>query len=103
AGLHAFEGKAASAVVIDPNTGEILALASAPSYNPNDYADTPIEDRRNHAVSDRIEPGSVMKIFTIASAIADSKLGPTEEIFCENGVWMIDHSTIHDTHPEGNL
>ncbi len=103
AGLRAFEAKSGSAVVIDPSTGEILAMASAPVYNPNDYGDTPVEARRNHAIADRIEPGSTMKIFTIASAIAEGKIKPTEEIFCENGSWTIGGVTIHDTHPEGML
>lgn len=103
AALRAFEGKAGSAVVVDPNTGEILALASAPGYNPNDYGDSPIEARRNHALADRIEPGSTMKIFTLAAALAEGKLDPGKQLFCENGAWSIGGVTIHDTHPEGML
>lgn len=103
AALRAFEAKSGSAVVVDPNTGEILAIASAPAYNPNDYADSPVEARRHHAIADRVEPGSTMKIFTIASAIAEKKLDPTQQLFCENGAWSIGGVTIHDTHPEGML
>jgi cell division protein FtsI (penicillin-binding protein 3) len=103
AGLRAFEAKSGSAIVIDPNTGEILAMATAPVYNPNDYGDAPIEARRNHAIADRVEPGSTMKIFTIAAALAEGKIKPTEEIYCENGSWTIGGVTIHDTHHEGML
>jgi len=103
AALRAFEGKSGSAVVIDPNTGEVLAMASAPGYNPNDYADSPLEARRHHALADRIEPGSTMKIFTLAAALAEGKLDPAKAMFCENGAWTIGGVTIHDTHPESML
>ncbi len=103
AALRAFEAKSGSAVVVDPNTGEIVAMASAPAYNPNDYGDSPLEARRHHAIADRIEPGSTMKIFTVAAALAEGKLNPTQSLFCENGAWSIGGITIHDTHPEGML
>lgn len=103
AALRAFEGKSGSAVVVDPNTGEVLALASAPAYNPNDYGDSPLEARRHHALADRIEPGSTMKIFTLAAALAEGKLDPAKPMFCENGAWTIGGVTIHDTHPEAML
>lgn len=103
AALRAFEAKSGSAVVIDPNTGEIIALASAPAFNTNDYPDSPLELRRHHAISDRVEPGSTMKIFTLAAALAEGKLNPTQSLFCENGAWSIGGITIHDTHPEGML
>ncbi len=103
AALRAFEAKSGSAVVIDPNTGEIVAMASAPAYNPNDYSDSPLESRRHHALADRIEPGSTMKIFTVAAALNEGKLNPTQALFCENGAWSIGGITIHDTHPEGML
>ncbi|MGZ3420062.1 MAG: penicillin-binding protein [Polyangiales bacterium] len=103
AALRAFEAKSGSAVVVDPNTGEIIAIASAPGFNPNDYADSPIESRRHHAIADRVEPGSTMKIFTLAAALAEKKLEPTQQLFCENGAWSIGGVTIHDTHPEGML
>ncbi|GAC1363011.1 MAG: penicillin-binding protein [Polyangiales bacterium] len=101
--LRAYEAKSGSAIVVDPTTGEILAMASAPAYNPNDYGDSPIEARRHHGIADRFEPGSTMKIFTIAAALAEGKLQPTEQLFCENGAWEIGGITIHDTHPEGML
>ena len=61
-----YETKGASIVVVDPHTGEILAIASVPGYNPNDYGESEVEARRDRAVTDRFEPGSVMKVFTVA-------------------------------------
>ncbi len=93
-----YETKGASLVVVDPNTGEILALASSPGYNPNDYGDSEVDSRRDRVVTDRFEPGSVMKIFTVAGALAAGTLKPTEAIYCEHGSYQLGSVTIHDTH-----
>ena len=93
-----YETKGASLVVMDPNTGDILALASVPGYNPNDYGEADPDSRRDRAVTDRFEPGSVMKVFTIASALAAGTTKPTETIFCEHGTYALGNVTIHDTH-----
>jgi cell division protein FtsI (penicillin-binding protein 3) len=98
AAQRTYETKGASLVVIDPNTGEVLALTSTPGYNPNDYGDSPVESRRDRVVTDRFEPGSVMKVFTFASALASGTLKPTETIFCEHGSYHVGNVTIHDTH-----
>jgi cell division protein FtsI (penicillin-binding protein 3) len=93
-----YETKGASLVVMDPNTGEILALAATPGYNPNDYNVSEVESRRDRAVTDRFEPGSVMKVFTMAAALAANTIKPTEPIFCEHGTFQLGNVTIHDTH-----
>lgn len=93
-----YETKGASLVVLDPSTGEILALASTPGYNPNDYGDSEVDARRDRAVTDRFEPGSVMKVFTVSGALAAGTLKPTEKIYCEKGVYQVGPVTIHDTH-----
>jgi cell division protein FtsI (penicillin-binding protein 3) len=93
-----YETKGASLVVYEPTTGEILALASTPGYNPNDYSESEVDARRDRAVTDRFEPGSVMKVFTVAAALAGGTLKPTEKIFCENGSYQVGPVTIHDTH-----
>ncbi|MFO0675547.1 MAG: penicillin-binding transpeptidase domain-containing protein [Polyangiaceae bacterium] len=93
-----YETKGGSLVVVDPNTGDILALASTPGYNPNDYTDSEVDSRRDRAITDRFEPGSVMKVFTMAAAFANGSLKPTESIFCEHGSYQLGPVTIHDTH-----
>ena len=93
-----YETKGASIVVMDPNTGEILAIASTPGYNPNDYGESDVEARRDRAVTDRFEPGSAMKVFTLAAALATGSLQPTETIFCEHGSYKLGTVTISDTH-----
>jgi cell division protein FtsI (penicillin-binding protein 3) len=91
-----YETKGASIVVMDPNTGEVLAIASTPGYNPNDYGESDVEARRDRAVTDRFEPGSAMKVFTLAAALASGSLQPTESIFCEHGSYKLGSVTIHD-------
>ncbi|AKU98025.1 Cell division protein FtsI [Labilithrix luteola] len=93
-----YETKGASLVVMDPHTGDILALASVPGYNPNDYADSDVDARRDRAVTDRFEPGSVMKVFTVAAALAGGTLKPNDIINCEHGTYQLANVTIHDTH-----
>lgn len=96
--MKTYETNGASIVVLDPRTGEILALASSPGYNPNDYAASDVDARRNRVVTDRFEPGSVMKVFTVAAALEEGKLKPTDSIFCERGSYQMGKVTIHDTH-----
>jgi cell division protein FtsI (penicillin-binding protein 3) len=97
AAMRTYEAKGASLVVVDPSTGEILALSSAPGYNPNDYTDSDPDARRDRAVTDRFEPGSVMKSFTIAAALNAGSLKPTDEINCEHGSFQLAGITVHDT------
>jgi cell division protein FtsI (penicillin-binding protein 3) len=103
AAMRTYEANGGSAVVLDPNTGELLALANSPGYNPNDYGSSELEARRDRALTDRFEPGSTMKIFTIASALAARTLSPTQTIYCEEGTMAIDNVVIHDTHINGWL
>jgi cell division protein FtsI (penicillin-binding protein 3) len=103
AAMRTYETRGGSLSVVDPSTGEILALANAPGYNPNDYADSAPDARRDRAVTDRFEPGSVMKPFVIAGALAAGTLKPTDQVDCEHGVYQLDGVTIHDTHVNGLL
>ena len=98
AAVKTYEAIGGSVVVMDPATGEVLALASAPGYNPNDYSTADPDARRNRAIVDRFEPGSVMKVFTVASALAAKSITPTASIYCEEGTMAIDNVKIHDTH-----
>lgn len=103
AAARTYEANAGSAVVVDPATGEILALANFPSFNPNDYGTSEVSARRNRAIADRFEPGSTMKVFTVAAALAARTVSPTQSIFCEQGRMAIDNVVIHDTHVSGWL
>jgi cell division protein FtsI (penicillin-binding protein 3) len=94
-----FEASGGSVVVVEPNSGEILALASYPGYNPNDYGQSDVQARRARGVADTFEPGSSMKIFTIATGLAAGVIGPTQQLYCEKGVMKVDNVFIRDTHP----
>jgi cell division protein FtsI (penicillin-binding protein 3) len=90
----------ASAIVVDVKTGDILALANYPTYNPNDIPNDPTP-QKNHIVSDAIEPGSVFKPFTIAAAVDQGLVTSESTIDCERGSWAIGRARIHDDHPHG--
>lgn len=98
AAIQTYEAHGGTVVVMDPSNGEILAMASAPLYNPNDYSQSSADSRRNRAVVDRFEPGSTMKIFSVAAALADGSITPTTSIYCEQGTMALDNTVIHDTH-----
>jgi len=95
--------KAGSIVVLDAKSGEVLALANWPSYNPNNRGKVDLKTMRNHAVTDLFEPGSTMKPFTVATALEAGKVTPQTRINTENGVFMVGGRKIHDTHPEASL
>jgi cell division protein FtsI (penicillin-binding protein 3) len=84
-------------VAMDPETGEILALANAPLYNPNSPARTP-ELMKNRAVLDTFEPGSTMKAFTLAGALEAKVLKESDEIDCEKGRLRIGRHVVNDSH-----
>lgn len=98
-GVRTFEARGGSVVVMDPSTGEILALANYPPFNPNEPSKHPVAHRRNRAVVDRFEPGSTVKPFTMAAALAAGAVRPDESINCENGVTRLGGRLLHDAHP----
>jgi cell division protein FtsI (penicillin-binding protein 3) len=81
-------------VAVDPATGEVLALANAPTFNPN--APKRGEEMRNRAVLDSFEPGSTMKTFSLAGALEEGTLRTGDAINCENGAWAVGSHVIHD-------
>jgi len=91
---------AATAVVVEVETGDLLALANIPTFNPNALQDDPAP-RRNHAVQDAIEAGSVFKPFTVAAAVEEGLVEYDTPIDCEGGAWRVGRSVIHDDHPHG--
>ncbi|MFA9469360.1 MAG: penicillin-binding protein [Deltaproteobacteria bacterium] len=98
-GVRTFEARGGSVVVMDPSSGEILALANYPPFNPNEPSKHPIAHRRNRAVVDRFEPGSTVKPFTMAAALASGAVKPNQSINCENGVTRLGGRLLHDAHP----
>lgn len=80
--------KNASILVMDPNTGEMLALASAPSFDPNHYQEADQSTRRNIAIQNGYEPGSTFKIITLAAALEEKKIKPTEHFF-DKGAYTV--------------
>ncbi|MCP4022725.1 MAG: penicillin-binding protein 2 [Desulfobacteraceae bacterium] len=95
--------KAGMALVMRPRTGEILAMANYPKFNPNDFAGYDRDTFRNRATTDAYEPGSAMKVFTAAAAVDKGFFSPKSIFFCENGKYKIGRFTVHDTHPHGWL
>ncbi len=97
------EAKAGSLVVLDVKTGEVLALANWPTYNPNNRDTFKTGRSRNRAVVDLFEPGSTLKPFTVAAALESGLVSPGSMIDTEGGHYTIGNRTIHDAHPEGIL
>lgn len=87
-----------SAIVVRPRTGEILALANLPTYDPNVPGQSAV-GQLNHALVDTYEPGSTFKIVTITTALNDGLLTLNEQVFCENGRWLYGGKYLHDHHP----
>ncbi len=90
--------KSGMALVMRPQTGEILSIAHFPEFNPNNFKIYDNTLYRNRAVTDAFEPGSAMKVFTAAAAL-EKGFAPKSIFFCENGTYKIGSFTIHDTHP----
>ena len=88
-------------IVQDPRTGEILAMAGQPTYNPNAFGKHRPEEWRNRAVTDVFEPGSTIKPLVIAAALEAGAVRPTDIFFCENGSLDVADVTIRDSKREG--
>ncbi len=90
-------------IVENPHTGEILALANRPTFNPNLTREITSEKLKNHAVSDVYEPGSTFKLVTISSALEEKLTRPSEVFDCQMGSIVVNGMRIHDDKPWGNL
>jgi len=91
------------AIVMNPKTGAIKAIAQYPTFNLNAYRSFPETIRRNRAITDTFEPGSTMKVFTMAAALESGLVTPEKMFFCENGRYRVGGCTISDTHKYGPL
>ncbi len=102
-GVRQHGAKGGSVVIMDPNNGAVLAMANWPGFNPNDFRNYRPSMWRNRAVTDVFEPGSALKPFTVAAALASGRWQKKSLIFCENGSLQVGDYIIHDDHPEGWL
>lgn len=96
--------KSGSVVLLDPSNGEILAMANAPTFDPNQYGRYPAETRRNHAAADAYEPGSTFKIVTGATAL-DQRVVSMNDVFSTDGAIRIGNVIINEDkhHDYGDL
>jgi cell division protein FtsI (penicillin-binding protein 3) len=97
------KAEAAHVTVLDVRTGEILALASRPTANPNDTAALDLGNLKNRAAMDAYEPGSVFKPFIAAAAIDGKYVTPDTIVDCEGGAWAVGKNVIHDDHPKDDI
>lgn len=97
------KARAGVAVVMDPKTGAILAMANSPGFNPNDYSKYPQSMWRNRAITDTFEPGSTFKVLTVATALDRGLVSPEQKFDCNRGAITIGNATIHDHDPYGIL
>jgi cell division protein FtsI (penicillin-binding protein 3) len=95
--------KSGSVIVLDPRSGEILAMANAPSFDPNAVAASPADNRRNWALQNVYEPGSTFKIVAFSAAIEKKLAKPDDRIDCQMGSITVAGRLIHDHHPFGTL
>jgi len=103
AAVAANRARAGGIVVLDVGTGEVLAMANAPSFNPNNRERYDPRRARNRAVTDLFEPGSTLKPFTAAAALESGTVRPDSVIQTAPGQFAIGNRVIHDAHPQGAL
>ncbi|MBI1966201.1 MAG: penicillin-binding protein 2 [Betaproteobacteria bacterium] len=101
--VTAHRARAGGIVVLDVASGEVLAMANAPSYNSNNRGKFDPRRTRNRAVTDLFEPGSTLKPFTAAAALEAGTVGPESVIRTAPGEFAIGNRTIRDAHPQGAL
>jgi len=103
AAVQRAHAKSGTAIVMDPQTGEILALANAPSFDPNQPPKDSAENRVNGALQSPYEPGSTFKIVAYSAAIEKGLVKPEDKIDCQMGQITVAGRLIHDHHPFGVL
>jgi cell division protein FtsI (penicillin-binding protein 3) len=90
-------------VALDPRSGDVLALAERPGFDPNAFRETPYVRTRSQAFLDALEPGSSLKPFVVAAALEVGAIRPDDAFDCEKGTFRVPGKTIRDTHPHGVL
>lgn len=103
ASVQKHQAKSGSVVVLDVETGEVLAMANQPSFNPNDRSNLRPDSIRNRAMTDMMEPGSTVKPFTLLAALESGKFGPDTQIDTSPGYLKVDYKTFVDPKNYGVL
>ncbi len=98
-----YQPRSAVAVVLDPRTGEVLAMSTRPNFDPNNAGDADPESRKNRAIADMVEPGSTFKIVPVGAALQEGNVKPETIIYCEGGRFPWGGRILNDHHPYGNL
>lgn len=101
--VEKWRAKGGMVIIMDPLTGKILAMASCPSFNPNQFIQYRSKSWRNRAISDTFEPGSLFKTFLATAALEEKIVQPSDSFFCENGAYRVYNRTIHDHSKHGWL
>lgn len=101
AAVKQYRPKTATIILMRPQTGEILAMATNPNFDLNKQTGVPEAHRRNRAITDILEPGSTFKIVTTAAALTERVVRPDTTVFCENGYWA--WCKLNDHHPYADL
>lgn len=99
--VQTYQPEGAYIIVMDPHTGEILAMGSRPTFDPNDGATHTPERVKNRCIADMVEPGSVFKIITLAGALNEGAMKLDTPIFCENGHFAYGGKILHDDEEKG--
>ena len=102
-GVERSDPMTATVVVVQPRTGEILALANYPTFDPNRYGEFPVANRRNRAISDQFEPGSTFKTISVAAALDQGVTSIDTMYDCENGYIRFMGKALRDDHRYGML
>src|SRR5260370_30298710 len=98
-----FKPKNASAIMMRPQTGEILAMASRPTFDPNKPGEAVPDQEKNRSIVDMVEPGSTFKIVTTSAVLQEKLVTPDTTVFCENGHFQYAGRVLRDAHPMGGL
>jgi cell division protein FtsI (penicillin-binding protein 3) len=98
--VRATGAKGGLVIALDPASGDLLALAEAPAFDPNAFRKAKLHDSRSRIFTDALEPGSTFKTFAIAGALQHGAIRARDVFDCENGAWRVPGKTLRDTHPE---
>jgi len=102
-GVKAHNAKYGMAVLMNPNTGEILAMSCTPGFNLNKPSRSTTDQRRNRTITDIFEPGSTFKVFPAAALLQENIKKPNDIVFCDNGSFKFYDHVVHDTKKHGWL